>query len=519
LTGRSTKTTLTPEPTRADNGLAPLDRLDAVLAQRDGLRVRFACPSQEFAEAEMAFGTCRWLSCSRGIWESLTLGLERDLAMVMLQAPRIGGGVLDYLFSLLPAGRQDSHDRHALVEIDDARDAHLSEKVLSDKALVTRLRSTADLARTHGHQVEGLSCYASSTRMAELADRLGVYLIDAPPALLPWGRKSGSRQVFREAGIRHPVGSYQPDSTLNGLARTLNDMTARFGRGCWMVKTDDGFGSGHGNAVISTADHRYPLTASAVAEALRPCTSQVSARDYLNHVTETGAIVEQVVTGGPDTALRYPSAIGYLTRGIDSQILFLTVHDQILGTSGDYRGCGFPASTVYRTQVAEAARTVLNQLAALGVTGHVGVDFIALVTAGRSSPDALYATEINLRQTGTTHPHRIVRALVPGTWNPSGTLTGASGHDVCYTGTDSIIEARYRGISSEMLIGRLRRTPRLAFDPQTGHGAIPHLWPALQRCGKIGATFVAASAAGCDALERDFRGLLDDLAGAAEARQ
>jgi hypothetical protein len=155
---------------------------------------------------------------------------------------------------------------------------------------------------------------------------------------------------------------------------------------------------------------------------------------------------------------------------------------------------------------------VLARLAALGVTGHVGVDFIAAVPTGSSGTTRICATEINLRQTGTTHPHRMARALVSGDWSASGTLTDRFGREVCYTGTDGIISPRYIGISSARLIERLRLSRQVAFDPQTGHGAIPHLWPALERCGKIGATFISASPAGCDAIERDFIVLLEDLA-------
>lgn len=79
----------------ADNWAVRLERFDGMLVHHDMLRLRIACPSQEFSAAEMAFGVCRWLSCSRGIWESLAVGGDRKLAVVMLQAPRVGKGVLE----------------------------------------------------------------------------------------------------------------------------------------------------------------------------------------------------------------------------------------------------------------------------------------------------------------------------------------------------------------------------------------------------------------------------------------
>jgi ATP-grasp domain len=462
----------------------------------------------------MGFGVCRWLSCSRGIWESLTVGTQRDLALIMLQAPPIGRGVLDYLFALLPEDAQRGRARHALVEIDDMRDLHLSEKLLARTSLLARLRTTLDLARKHGHQIEGLSCYSSSPRMAELAGQLRVELIDARPALLAWGTKSGSRQVFRQTGVRHPAGSYEASTTIEELATTLNELTLRFGHGRWMVKADYGFGSGHGNAIVDTADLPVPLTAPALVRALRPCTRQVSVTRYVDQIASVGVIAEQVVAGGPDSKLQYPSALGYLRRNDDGQVgvEFLGVHDQLLGESGDYIGCRFPANPTCRALVTEAARKVLAELAAHGVTGHVGVDFVAAVSTASVAPDAIYATEVNLRQTGTTHPHRMVRALVPGHWNSSGTLTDLSGREVYYKGTDSIISPRYVGISSTALIERLQVSPLLRFNQRARRGVVPHLWPALEHCGKLGATFIAPSPAECDALEDAFTMLLEDLA-------
>lgn len=460
----------------------------------------------------MSFGTCRWLSCSRGIWESLALGTERDLAIVTVLAPRLGAGVNDYLSGLLPPG--DHRSRHALVEIDDARDCHLSEKLLGNPAIIARLRSTVNLARQRGHQIEGLSCYSSSARMAEVADRLAVGLIDAAPGLLSWGTKSGSRQVFRATGVGHPAGSYRADANLEGLASTIDDLTLQHGHGRWIVKADDGFGSGHGNAVIDTTRLTSPLSASTVAAALEPCAGQISAAEYARRISMIGAIVEQLVTPGPGETLRYPSALGYLRRVSEGGVkaALLAVHDQAIGEAGDFNGCRFPAHPAYRLQVATRATVVLDHLAALGVTGHVGVDFVAVVGADGRGASALYAAEINVRQTGTTHPHRTVRALVPGTWTASGTMINALGRDVCYAGTDSIISPRYRGISSAELIDGLRLSPGIAFDPRTGVGVVPHLWTSLESCGKIGATFIAPSAAACETLERDFTALLDNLA-------
>jgi pheganomycin biosynthesis PGM1-like protein len=508
LTGHLARPPYQQEP--ADNWAVRLERFDRMLVQHDMLRLRIACPSQEFSAAEMAFGVCRWLSGARGIWESLDVGGDGELAIVMLQAPRIGDGVLDYLFRLLPPNAQASTQRHALVELDDASDSHLSEKVLGHEPLLARLRQTIGLARERGHQVEGLSCYASSQRMALLADVLGLDLIDADPTLLRWGTKSGSRQLFRRAGVPHPPGTYQPDTSIAGLASTLNALTEHGHRSRWILKADAGFGSGHGNAVV---DVTSPLTPASLARAIRPCSGQVSTDSFVDRVIPDGVIIEQLISPEPLGRMKYPSALGYLRRTQDGCVSteLLAVHEQILGAASDFDGCRFPADSRYRTLVADMASKVLRQLAALGVTGHAGIDFIVCLPA-RTGPIRIHATEINLRQTGTTHPHQTVRAVVPGDWDQGETLTDRNGGQVCYTGTDGIISPRYAGISSTQLIRALHRIPGLTFNPSKGTGLVPHLWPSLERCGKVGATCVARSADECDQLKDRFVALLEQLA-------
>lgn len=438
----------------------------------------------------MAFGHGRWLSGSRGLWETLTVAVERDLAVIMLQAPPVGPEVVDHLFGLVPATALDGVRRQVVVELDDDRDLHLSEKVIARRAVLARLRLTLDLAR--------------------LADRLGIALVDAAPELLVWGTKAGSRRVFRAAGVPHPPGSYRLDRTVPALAATLDHLGDRFGRGQWMVKINDGFGSGHGNAIVDTGPLPAPTDAETLVRALTPSTPVDT---YLRAVAATGAVVEQVVTGDRPGAARYPSALAYLRRRGDHltddvTVDFLAVHDQAIGAAGDFLGCRFPADARYRAVVAGHARSVFAHLAGRGVTGHVGVDFIAVERHGALTVNA---TEVNLRQTGSTHPHRMVRTIHGGTWTPEGTLVDAAGDEVFYTGTDGLVSPRWVGVSSGSLPRALGSAPRVRFDRRTGRGAVPHLWTSLEPHGKVGATFVGGSAAECDRLESDFVSLLDGL--------
>jgi hypothetical protein len=246
--------------------------------------------------------------------------------------------------------------------------------------------------------------------------------------------------------------------------------------------------------------------------ALRPCAAPLSAAAFAGRVARSGAIIEKVIGDGRSGHLAYPSALGHLRR--DSTLgttvaTLLAVHDQVIGAAGGYEGCRFPADPRYRRSVADAAIRVLRELIALGVSGHVGIDFISDLSSAGSSE--IYATEINLRQTGTTHPHCAVRAIIPRTWTDAGTLIDQTGREICYHATDGLISSRYVGISTTSLIERIRQSPLLRFDPIAGRGAVPHLWPALERCGKVGATFIGRSHTECENVARALTALLDEL--------
>ncbi|MFI1920405.1 hypothetical protein [Nocardia sp. NPDC020380] len=484
--------------------------MDRILESCPPRRVRVVCASQEFSAREMAHGSGRWLSGSRAVWESLSVGARPDLVVIQLQAPPLGEHVLDFLFGCLPSRREDVRDRHALVDVADDRPMHLSEKVATDTELIERIARTIRVARRSGHVIEGLSCYASSISMARLARLWDIPLLDTCPELLVWGTKSGARQLFRAANIPHLEGSYHVSRGVDDLVQTLARLTRRLDSPAWMVKLDHGFGSGHGNSVVDTRTLGKPITAKTLAQASCPCSERTTTTEFLDLVEQYGCIVERRIEAAPGSALAWPSALAYLSRSSHDapvQVEFLGVHDQLIGSTGEFHACRYPADGRYRQQVISLSGKLFARLAQLGVTGHAGVDFIAEPAVGR-----LWAVEINLRQTGTTHPHRTARACIRGAWRADGTAAYSNGGEVHYKATDAISSPHYVGIGSAELISALQSAPTVAFDPATGTGTIPHLWSTLAPHGKIGATFFSTSIEGCDQLETAFVQLLETLA-------
>ncbi|MEU0619181.1 ATP-grasp domain-containing protein [Streptomyces albogriseolus] len=441
---------------------------------------------------------------------------ETDLALIMLQAPAIGADVEDYLLRIVspsPVSAADRRARHALVEIDDDSDRHLSEKVLDDSRLVRRLQRTVALARRFGHTVEGLACFASSLRMAHLAQALEIDLLETHPRTLGWGHKSGSRQLFRAAGVRHLPGSYVADHGVASLAVRLAALVRLHGPGHWVVKLDHGFGSGHGNAFVAVDSDRPSTIEQELFASLRPMGLGVRRVQFLRWLGTVGAVVERRVEAGPGSTVLQPSALGHLRPEADGSVRveLLGVHDQLVGTAGDYLGCRYPARAEYRDEVERQALRVFAALAVRGVRGHVGIDFMAVCALSRSVGTSLFATEINMRQTGSTHPNRTVRAVLPLDAAVPERLVARNGHDVCFRATDNVLSPSSRGTSAGALISAVQQSPRLRLDRDAGRGVVPHLWPALARYGKMGVTAIGRSEAECERLVREFSELLDTL--------
>lgn len=499
-----------------------LERLNSYLADHPELRIRIACPSQEFSLEEMSLGTGRWFAGIRGIWESLSLALERDVALIMVQAPPVPEVVMDYLFGITARARSEPGDRaamhadlvgrHAMVNIEDSRACHLSEKLLDKPDILSQIRRLLAGSRRHGHVVQGLSGYASSERLAQLADVLGVELLETPPSTLCWGTKAGSRRVFRDADVIHPAGTYEVERDITRLAAEIVRLRGTHGA-AWMVKLNEGLGSGHGNAVFAATSGSLDEVAAALRSELRPACPDVPLPEYLRQLNHSGAIVEEYIRPVPGGDIRFPSALGYLGVRPDGSRYHevLGTHEQIVGPQGDFMGSTFPASSHYRFDVLRNTELIMTNLASRGVRGHVGVDFIARQARGASGW-TIYATEINLRQTGTTHPNRTVRAVVDGEWLADGTLVDRSGREVVYRSTDALISERYCGISAQRLIKAMRSEGEIGYDPALGRGVVPHLWTTLEPFGKLGATVIGHSAAECAAREQAFVSLLDLLA-------
>ncbi|WP_457653604.1 peptide ligase PGM1-related protein [Rhodocaloribacter sp.] len=450
---------------------------------------------------------------------------ERMLCLLMLlRLPRaeviyvtsepIAPTTIDYFLHLLP-GIPVSHARKRLhlFTCYDNTIRPLSRKILERPRLLRRIRSAiSDPGSTH------MTCFNATDLERTMAVRLGIPLYASDPALSYFGTKSGSREVFREAGILLPDGFENlrgPDDLVYALT-TLKERKPDLRRA--VVKLEEG-ASGEGNAVFcfDGAPRGRPLKdwiRNELPARLRFEAKNESWEPYVNKFTVMGGVVEEFIEGQDK---RSPSMQGRITPL--SQVRCVSTHDQVLGgpTGQIFLGCSFPADDAYRLDVQEAGRRVGEVLRAHGVLGRYGVDFVSV-----PRPDGAwdhYAIEINIRKGGTTHPFLMLEFLTDGHYDPeTGLYFSPTGQPCYYYASDNLCAPDYRGLTPEDLID-IAVDHNLHFNAATQQGVFFHLIGALSQYGKLGVLCIAGNRGRSRELFEETKVVLDLEAQAqAEAR-
>jgi hypothetical protein len=109
--------------------------------------------------------------------------------------------LVDYYFQLVGADPDGMDDRLTVMSVGDPSPVPLTYKILERPRLIERIRR-----RTDGHEHRLILPFMTTRAEAELSVELGVPLYGTHPDLVHLGTKSGSRSVFRAAGVPHPAG-------------------------------------------------------------------------------------------------------------------------------------------------------------------------------------------------------------------------------------------------------------------------------------------------------------------------
>lgn len=427
---------------------------------------------------------------------------ERLLALLLqLRNPRmhvifcssapISEAIVEYYLGLIPAvPASHAAARLTMISCDDLSRRPLTEKLLERPAILRDIKEALSASR-----VAALVCMNTTGLERRLAEELGLQLLGNPPDLDHLGSKSGSREVFREAGVDLPAGYERlrsMDDVVGALARLKRHHPKLHTA---VVKLEQGF-SGEGNALYR---YEHGEDADAIRAAL-PTHLKMQApaetyKSFADRFEIMGGIVEEFVDGVSAS----PSGQGYI--GPTGTLLALSTHDQVLGGSGGqvFEGSTFPADIRYRRRVHEATMKVGEVLQNQGARGRYAVDF---VEAGQR----LSAIEINLRKGGTTHPMLAMAVITEGRYEPdAGTFVSGQGARKCYYATDNLQSDDYRGMSVQDLLDAAVSSG-LIFDPVPGRGCVFHMLSALSEYGKVGVTCIADT---LDEANADYAAVVD----------
>jgi hypothetical protein len=405
--------------------------------------------------------------------------------MVYVTSQPVHPLVLESYFQLL-AGIPASHVRSRLTMLCayDATPRPLTQKILERSRLIQRIRyGIADPSRAY------MTVFNATPLERRLAVLLGIPLNGVDPQLSGLGTKSGSRKVFREAGVDLPAGSEDLRSESDLLEALERLRKERPGIRRAMLKFENSF-SGEGNAIFAFPESNARAALADALHGIVPSAPEETPRTYLEKFVELGGIVEEFLdsprTLSPSVQLRIDP---------HGEVVLLSTHDQILGgASGQvYSGCRFPAREEYRRSIQEAGRRIGAVLAGRGVVSRFGVDFLVREDPEKPGAWDLRALEVNLRMGGTTHPFLALKFLTGGELDPeSGAFHSPRGLPKFYRSTDNLKSEQYRGLCPEDLID-MTTANRLHYSHATESGVLFHMIGALSQYGKVGLTAIGSS--------------------------
>jgi len=413
--------------------------------------------------------------------------LSPKLRVVYVTSEKISPAIVSYYLGFLP-NPEEARRRLTLVHLDDPTVGSLSEKLLTRPDVLGRLRAAA------GRGYAYVLPFTVTPAESSLAAALKLPLYGARPDLAWLGSKSGSKKVAETAGVAVLPGWADLFSMADVATAIVRSREAMPDLEAVVLKLNNGF-SGQGNAIVELEGFD---PGSLESSKTTFCAVEESWPSFAAKIAAEGAVVEVLVRAegmvSPSVQLRIAP---------DASYEIISTHDQILGGPENqvYMGCRFPASAEYRTAIQDEAVKVAAVLAAEGVIGSFGIDFLVIPDRG------VFLSEINLRMGGTTHPFWMARLATGGIYDPVGGELRVGDQAKSYVATDNLKSPALVGRSPTDVIETVAKA-ELWFDPESATGTCLHLMGALPS-GKLGVTCVADSREAADELYRRTLAVLD----------
>ncbi len=403
--------------------------------------------------------------------------------MVFVSSTPIDKVIVDYYLHLLP-GVTPRHARQRLILLSchDAAPRSLTEKILARPRLIEKIKNSVP----PGH-VAHIAGFNITSYEHDLALRLGFPIYGCPAWLNYWGTKSGSREIFRRAGLPVPDG-YENLKDMDEVLLALRELRKETpGLRRAVVKLNDGF-SGEGNAIFSFEKAGDSLERDTLRQHLKLVADDMTYDDFSEKMEKMGGIVEVFVEGEIKTSPSVQCRVTPLR-----QIEVASTHDQMLGGESQqvYIGATFPANRAYAGEIGAMGQQVAEVLCKEGVIGRFGIDFISVKEPAGWWKH--YPIEINLRKGGTTHPYLMLQYLTNGYYDHhTGVYHTRDGQERHYFATDGLRSDAYKGLTPEDLMD-IAICNGIHYDATVQEGVSFHLLGALSQHGKLGTVCIAAT--------------------------
>ncbi|CAJ1440344.1 unnamed protein product [Effrenium voratum] len=427
----------------------------------------------------------------RLLWHLFFLRSSK-MHVVMCTSQYIPEALIKYYLSYLPGNvdLEEARSRLTTICCNDHSAGSVTQKLLTRRRTLERIKNAIN------PETAAMTCFNSTDAEVELAKELGVPLFGTDTQGAFWGTKTGNRQIFREAGIPHPDGSYDEIYDELSLAKEILALLRRNPTAQKvMVKLNDSF-SGEGNAVLrvdkdlaAAAKGTDEVAVPAILEKLHSSLEYVApgltwAR-YYSQFQSLGGVCEAFIEGAAD-AKTSPSCQAFLSG---AGVRILGTHEQMLNGQ-IYTGCKFPAFQEYSADLITETLKIGKEMIRHEVVGYISVDFVSVRQDDGSYKH--WAIEINVRMGGTTLPIMTLNLLCEsGALNDrTSEFIASDGKPRYYIASDTLRKPCYKGLVIEDLLDIIKRhSAEIEWNcrpeaPETG--AIFHLVTLLSELGKCG---------------------------------
>ncbi len=268
---------------------------------------------------------------------------------------------------------------------------------------------------TSNHFV-GFTAHFSGPYLEEMAKTWDLPYLVNPSAQAHWIKKSKSRQSFRNAGVRHPRGTYEPSFSVDALVDDIYALLKQLDYKKIILKLDQS-AAGYGNKVMKFDEIHDDLSEEDAKNLIRIRFDdrEIFPAFFIGRIEEAdgGAIVEEFI----DCKNYASPASIYMINGLHDVNMRYT-YDQLLGGKDKqvYEGSLGPIQVNQSYPPGDLiamSRAVGMSLSEEGVFGNVGTDFVTCDADDSDNPNRdAWAIENNVRMTGTSYPYYTLMTLV-----------------------------------------------------------------------------------------------------------